>query len=104
MFEVTTEQLEMVSDFADIPVRSRLKTSENQARFCQIPLVFHRCLSQSYKGVKATTMKMALITSQICIFKSENEQAERFARAFFIFCTFGSRSRSYYDVKLPVLQ
>lgn len=29
MFEVTTEQLEMVSDFADIPVRSSLKTSEN---------------------------------------------------------------------------
>ena len=99
MFEVTTEQLEMVSDFADIPVRSLLKTSENQARFCQIPLVFHRYLSQSYKGVKATMMKMALITSQICIFKNENEQAERFARAFFIFCSFGSRSRSYYDVK-----
>lgn len=104
MFEVTTEQLEMVSDFVDIPVRSRLKTCKNQARFCKIPLVFHLCLSQSYKGVKATTMTMALITSQICIFKNENKRAERFARAFFIFCTFGSRSRSYYDVKLPVLQ
>ena len=40
----------MVSDFADIRVRSSLKTSENQARFWQILVVFHRCLLQLYEG------------------------------------------------------
>ena len=33
MFEVTTEQLEMVSDFADIPVRSRLKLVKTRLDF-----------------------------------------------------------------------
>ena len=54
---------------------------------------------------KATSTTTATKTPQICIFDNKkNSILARFARAFFIFWHFWTSSRSFYDVKWPVLQ
>ena len=56
------------------------------------------------RELKATTTTTATKTPQICIFDNENQYFCTLCTCIFHLLTFWRRSRSFYDVKWPVLQ